>query len=92
VKVEYFIRHDLYDWAFDKLAKKNDPRLLLLFHRNSGELVGVAAHERTALRYGKQKPFAATKLEVVAIERKWQGQRFKSGQRAIDVLAEALGV
>ncbi len=85
-EVEYFIRHVLYEWAFGKFAKKNDPRLLLLFDRKTGELVGVAAHERTALRYGKQKPFAATKLEVVAIERKWQGRRFTSGDRAIDVL------
>ena len=89
-EAEHFIQHGLCDWAFDTFARKNDPRLLLLFHRKSGELVGVAAHERTELRYGRTQPFAATKLEVVAIARKWQGQRFKSGDRVSDVLLSAV--
>ncbi len=89
-EVEHFIRHDLFDWAFDPFAGKNDPRLLFLFHRPSGELIGVAAHERTELRWGKEKPFAATKLEVVAIVRNWQGQRFTSGERVSDVLLSAV--
>lgn len=89
VEVEQFVRNALFARAFDEFAQKNDPRLLLLFHRKS-ELIGVAAHERTQLRYGKRKAFAATKLEVVAIARKWQGQRFKSGERVSDVLMSAV--
>lgn len=51
---------------------------------------GGGAHERTQLRYGRRKAFAATKLEVVAIARNWQGQRFKSGERVSDVLLSAV--
>jgi len=89
-EVEAYVRQSLFDWAFDTFAKENDPRLLLVFHRKSGDLVGVAAHERTTLRYGKQRAFAATKLEVVALSRTWQGARFKTGERTSDVLMSAV--
>lgn len=89
-EVEAFVRRALLDWAFDPFAKKNDPRLLLVFHREDGDLVGVAAHERTTLRYGTQRAFAATQIEVVAVARTWQGRRFKGGERASDVLMSAV--
>ncbi len=90
VEVERFIRNELFSWAFDPFARRSDPRVVLLFHRQTGELVGVAAHERTELRYGKQKSFSATKLEVVAIALNWRGREFKGGERAVDVLLSAV--
>jgi hypothetical protein len=63
---------------------------LLLLDRNGGELVGLAAHAKTALRYGDNLPFAATKLEVAALSNKWQGKKLSSGERASDVLMSAL--
>lgn len=89
VEVEQFIQRSLFDWAFDAHAKKNDPRLLLLFDRQGGELVAVAAHERTELRHRK-KVFAATKLEVVAVARAWQGHRLNGRARVSDVLMSAV--
>lgn len=89
VEVEQFIQRSLFDWAFDAHAKKNDPRLLLLFDRQDGELIAVAAHERTELRHRK-KIFAATRLEVVAVARAWQGQRLHGGARVSDVMMSAV--
>jgi GNAT superfamily N-acetyltransferase len=89
-EVEEFIQNQLYDWFFDPLAKDQDPRLLLLLDRRSKELVGLAAHERSYLRYGDQEPFAATKLEVLAVARAWQGKSFASGVRVSDVLMSAV--
>lgn len=69
--------------------KDDDPRLLLVFQRGSGELVGLAAHERVFLGLSETQVFAATKLYVVAVSHTWQGQRFANGQRASDVVMAA---
>jgi hypothetical protein len=90
VEVERFIQRELFDWAFDALAQAQDPRLLLLVHKKSKALVGVAAHERTQLRYGKRRVFSATKLEVLAVARAWQGRRFSAGERVSDVSMSAV--
>ncbi len=87
-EVEQFIREALFDWAFDAFAKQNDPRLLLVFERNTKELVGLAAHERTRLGTGDAS-YAATKLEVVAVASAWQRKKFAGGARASDVVMSA---
>lgn len=90
-EVESFIRSQLFDWAFDPLAQSQDPRLLLLRDRNSRELIGVAAHEKCVMQLmSGGASFAASKLEVVAIARAWQGRSFPSGERASDVLMSAV--
>ena len=88
-EVEQFIRAQLIDWAFDPHAADGDPRLLLAFITASGELFGVAAHERVMLGDGETR-FDATKLEVAALARPWQGYRFNTGERASDVLMSAV--
>lgn len=90
VEVEDFIHHSLLEWAFDPLARVHDPRLLLVFDRKTHELVGVAAHERTTLQFKRQRPFAATKLELVAVALSWQGKRFRGGSRVSDVVMAAV--
>lgn len=90
VEVEAYVQAALFDWAFDPLAKRNDPRLLLIFERKTGGLVGVAAHERTVLGASSGAPFAATQLEVVAVALAWQGRRFMTGARASDVVMSAV--
>jgi hypothetical protein len=89
VDVESFVRETLFDWAFDPLAKAQDPRLLLIFERKSKRLVGLAAHERTSMTRQEGAPFAATKLEVIAVALEWQGRKFASGERASDVVMSA---
>ncbi len=89
-EVEAYIRNALWQWASDPHAKSNDPRLLLLLERATGRLLGVTAHEMTRLVGPDKKEFAATKLEVVALSRDWQGRRFGSGERASDVLFSAI--
>ncbi|MBI2373806.1 MAG: hypothetical protein HYV07_07395 [Deltaproteobacteria bacterium] len=88
--MERFIRGSVLEWAFEPLAKANDPRLLLLFDRKSRELVGLAAHERAKLQAGDGSVFDATKLEVAALSVNWQGRTFESGDRASDVLMSAV--
>jgi hypothetical protein len=89
LEVERFIQDQLADWAFDPHASDGDPRLLLAITA-SGDLFGIAAHERVTLQTGDDEQFPATKLEVVAVALKWQGQAFPSGDRASDVLMSAL--
>jgi hypothetical protein len=88
-EVERFVQAELTNWAFDPHAAEGDPRLLLAFAA-SGDLFGVAAHERTTLATTDGTQFHATKLEVLAVALKWQGQRFPAGQRASDVLMSAV--
>jgi hypothetical protein len=90
VEVEQFIRSQLIDWTFDPHAISGDPRLLLAFVATTGELFGVAAHERVTLQGGDGGQFHATKLEVVAIATPWQGRRFQTDERASDVLMSAV--
>jgi hypothetical protein len=93
VEVEAFVQRDVLKWALEPLAAAADPRLLLVFDRGSHELVGVAAHERQLLS-GPDGSFPATKLEVVAVARTWQGRRFGEsavdGPRVSDVVMSAL--
>ena len=89
VEAEQFIRTQLIDWTFDPQAADGDPRLLLAFITATGELFGIAAHERVMLGDGETK-FAATQLEVAAIARPWQGSRFSADERASDVLMSAV--
>lgn len=84
-EVEDFVRAMLFDWRYAPLAQDNDPRVLMLFHKKSTALIGVAAHERIVLKAGDTS-FAATKLEVVAIATSWQRRTFTNGERASDVL------
>ena len=88
VEVEEFIARDLCDWAFAPGAADDDPRLLLTFESDSGDLIGLAAHERAALR-GPDGDFYATRLQVVAVAAPWQGRRFPTGERASDVVMSA---
>jgi RimJ/RimL family protein N-acetyltransferase len=67
----------------------NDPRLLLVFDEASGDLVGVAAHERAEIGVPGAPALVATRLEVVALAQSWQGSRFGTAggaQRASDVV------
>ena len=95
-EVEGFIRTQLALWAFDPHAQEGDPRLLLMLTSATGELVGVAAHERVMLHDSASgETIAATKIEVVAIASRWQGRRFpgegtEPGPRASDVLMSAV--
>lgn len=67
-----------------------DPRLLLVFEKKTNALVGLAAHERTTLQFREEPPFAATKLELVAVALSWQGKHFKGGTRVSDVVMAAV--
>lgn len=87
-EVERFIQTELFDWAFEPLARSAEPRLLLLFERGRRALVGVAAHERTVL-VRNDAAFAATKLEVAAFSIAWHGRAFEGGPRASDILMSA---
>jgi hypothetical protein len=88
-EVERFIQSGLADWAFDPHAAGGDPRLLLAF-AEAGDLFGIAAHERATLQAGDGGQFHATKLEVIAIALKWQGRTLSRGERASDVLMQAV--
>ncbi len=88
-EVEHFVQACLADWAFDPHAAEGDPRLLLAF-TVEGDLFGVAAHERVALKAAGGIQIPATKLEVVAVAKNWQGQSFPTGERASDVLMSAV--
>lgn len=89
-EVEDFVQKQLLDeWAFAPGAVDDDPRLLLGFAA-TGDLFGVAAHEKVILQRGDGGGIAATKLEVLAIASAWQGRRFRSGERASDVLLAAV--
>lgn len=85
-EVEDFVQNALFEWRFSPLAESNDPRVLLLFDKATEDLVGAAAHESVVMRTARGESFVATKLEVVAICRDWQGRAFGSGARASDVL------
>ncbi len=89
IEVEQYIRKDLLKWAFAPFAKPNDPRLLLVFGRTSNSLIGLAAHEKCELRVGNGRSFPASKLEVIAVATRWQGQQFKTGERMSDVVMSA---
>jgi hypothetical protein len=80
----------LIDWTFDPHTVNGAPRLLLALVAATGELFGVAAHERVVLQGGTGAQFHATKLEVLAIATPWQGRRFRTGERASDVLMSAV--
>lgn len=86
---EQFIRTQLIAWSFDPHAAGGDPRLLLAFISATGEMFGVAAHERVTLGDDETR-FDATQLEAIAIARPWQGYRFGTGERASDVLMSAV--
>ena len=88
-EVEAFVQAQLVDWALDPHAAEEDPRLLLAFTA-SGDLFGIAAHERVTLQAGGDIRFPATKLEIVAVALKWQGRAFSTGERASDVLMSAV--
>lgn len=88
-EVEEFIRDSALDWAFEPMAREGDPRLLLLFDPR-GRLVGVGAHERRTLRAPDGETFSASKVEVVALSKDWQGKAFPDGTRASDVLMSAV--
>jgi len=89
VEVEQFIQAQLLEWAFEPLAAEGDPRLLLAFTA-TGELLGVAAHERAILQAADRSQFHATKLEVIAVGLKWQGQQLPTGERPSDILMSAV--
>lgn len=98
-EVQEFVRGQLLMWAVDPYAQDGDPRLLLVLATTTGELVGVGAHERVTLQdSGSGERLAATKIEVVAVAKKWQGRRFNAeggegeGPRVSDVLMSAIMV
>ena len=88
-EIENYIRDSLLDWAFEPGAQDDDPRVLLILHRKTNVLLGVAAHERCELRGPARQSFPATKLQVVAVETSWQGRKFSSGERVSDVVMSA---
>ena len=90
VEVERFISSgNLFDWWRDPHAAAYNPRLLLLFDRDSSELVGVAAHERESFFDGETE-IAGTHLFVAALARDWQGRVFTSGEKASHALMSAV--
>lgn len=84
-EVERIINDSLLKWAQSERALQVDGRLLLLIDRESGDIVGVVAHELCDLTNGKEH-FEATFLKVIAIASKWQGKTFSTGERVSDVL------
>jgi RimJ/RimL family protein N-acetyltransferase len=80
----------LLAWWSDPSAADWDPRLLLLFDRESSELVGVAAHERESLLATDGTEIAGTHLHVAALSHDWQGRAFATGERASHVLMSAV--
>jgi RimJ/RimL family protein N-acetyltransferase len=80
----------LLSWWSDPAAQDWDPRLLLLFERESGELVGVAAHERESLLDSDGTELEGTHLHVVALSTAWQGRRFATSEKASHILMSAI--
>ena len=80
----------LLAWWSDPAAQDWDPRLLLLFERGSGELVGVAAHERETVHEEDGTQIAGTHLHVAVLASTWQGRSFTTGERASYVLMSAV--
>jgi hypothetical protein len=79
-EVQDFIQRHLLDWAFDPHAQDGDPRLLLVLTTAAGELVAVGAHERVILADAVSgERLAATKIEVVAVAKAWQGNASTPG-------------
>lgn len=89
LEVEDYIQRSVLDWALAPLAAVDDPRLLLVFGPTTSDLVGVAAHERAVLVGSNGAKIQATKIQVVAVATKWQGQTFADNVRASDVVTSA---
>lgn len=89
LEVERFIQNRLLDWAFEPRAAQDEPRVLLVLHKQTQDLVGVAAHERLMLRAPDATTFEGTKLEVIAVAVPWQGQLLGTTERASDVVMSA---
>ncbi len=83
-------------WAFEPRAAVDDPRLLLVLDKTSGDLVAVAAHERAEVGVPGVLALVATRIEVVAVARSWQGKRLGANTgaairpRASDVVMSAV--
>ena len=91
-EVEEYVQRGLLAWVSEPRAVANDPRALLLLARTSGDLIGVAAHERAEVHVPQTGTVIATRLEVVAIAKQWQGQRLggTADPKASDVLMSAI--
>jgi RimJ/RimL family protein N-acetyltransferase len=90
VEVEQYISSGrLLAWWSDPLATPLDRRLLLLIDRETGEVVGVAAHQLESFFDGEAE-LAGSHLYVAALARDWQGKAFPGGERASDVLMSAV--
>jgi hypothetical protein len=89
-EVEVQIRDYLLDWALEKGAAADKPTILLVFDAASGDLVGVAAHERQFLGTNALDKVAATKIHLAAVAKKWQGKTFSSGERVSHVVMNAV--
>jgi GNAT superfamily N-acetyltransferase len=96
LEVQEYVQRDLFTWAFEPRAAVDDPRLLLLLDKGSGALVAIAAHERAEIGVPGVLSLVATRIEVVAVARSWQGKRFGAntgaaiGPRASDVVMSAV--
>ncbi|HEX8081698.1 MAG TPA: hypothetical protein VF557_15915 [Jatrophihabitans sp.] len=90
LEAERFITTTVLAWGLDPYAASGDPRLLLLFDKASGALVGLVAHEQSTLAANDGREFLASKVEVAAVASAWQGKRFSDGTRVSDVLMSAL--
>lgn len=88
-EVEHVVRNDLLEWALAEGAKKDDPRLLLVFDVASEDLVGLAAHERVSLGSCEEDKVDATKLYLAAVSKDWQGKSFANGARVSHVVMDA---
>lgn len=83
------MREGLIDWAFDPLAAKAKPRIVIVQARQSDAIVGVVAHESARLGIHGGATVEATQLVLIALARRWQGKAFTTGERASDVLMSA---
>jgi hypothetical protein len=89
-EVELEVRSYLLDWAFAEGAAVDTPTILMVFDIASGDLVALGAHERQFLGTSALDRVSATKIHLVAVAKKWQGNSFPTGERVSDVVMNAV--
>lgn len=87
VEVERWIQDRLREWVFAHGASDDEPQLLAVLDDQTGELVGVFAHEHAFLqRDGDDRPIPAEKISVVAVGMRFQGKRDVENRRYSDIV------
>jgi hypothetical protein len=91
-EVDSHIQNDLLNWSLEKGAAADEPTIVLVFDTASGDLVGVAAHERQSLGTNALDKVDATKIHLAAVAKKWQGKTFSTGERVSHIVMNAADI